>query len=62
MFGQDGGVAEGDVLAGRFWEYAKRRRREFLSDCWMGRIGLELVRRMTNEEIDTVEDFQILIQ
>jgi len=62
MVDQDGGAAEGDVLAGRLWEYAKRWRKEFLSDYWMGRIGLELVRRMTNEEIDTVEDFQILIQ
>jgi len=62
MFGQDGGVAEGDVLAGRFWEYVKRWRGEFASEYWMGRMGLELVRRMTNEEIDTVEDFQILIQ
>lgn len=47
-------VAEGDVTAGRLREYAKRWRREFASEYWMGRMGLELVRKMTNEEIDTV--------
>ncbi len=47
-------VAEGDVSAGRLREYAKRWRGEFASEYWMGRIGLELVRKMTNEEVDTV--------
>ena len=47
-------VAEGDVSAGRLREYVKRWRREFASEYWMGRMGLELVRKMTNGEIDTV--------
>jgi digeranylgeranylglycerophospholipid reductase len=47
-------VAEGDVSIRRLREYAKRWRREFASEYWMGRMGLELVRKMTNEEIDTV--------
>jgi len=47
-------VAEGDVSAGRLREYVKRWRREFASEYWMGRMGLEMVRKMTNGEIDTV--------
>lgn len=47
-------VAEGDVSARRLREYVKRWRGEFASEYWMGRMGLELVRKMTNEEIDTV--------
>jgi flavin-dependent dehydrogenase len=47
-------VAEGDVTAGRLREYVKRWRGEFASEYWMGRMGLELVRKMTNKEIDTV--------
>ena len=47
-------VASGDVSKKRLREYPKRWRREFASEYWMGRIGLELVRKMTDKEIDTL--------
>ncbi len=49
-----GAVAGGDVSVRRLREYVKRWRREFASEYWMGRMGLELVRKMTNKEIDTM--------
>ncbi|MDF1557048.1 MAG: NAD(P)/FAD-dependent oxidoreductase [ANME-2 cluster archaeon] len=47
-------VAADDVSKKRLREYPKRWRGEFASEYWMGRIGLELVRKMTDKEIDTV--------
>lgn len=47
-------VAEDNVSKQRLKEYQKRWRNEFASEYWMGRIGLELVRKMTDTEIDTV--------
>ena len=47
-------VAADDVSKKRLREYPKRWRREFASEYWMGRIGLELVRKMTDKEIDNM--------
>jgi digeranylgeranylglycerophospholipid reductase len=49
-----GAVTGGDVSVRRLREYVKRWRREFASEYWMGRMGLEMVRKMTDKEIDTV--------
>ncbi|MCL7412261.1 MAG: NAD(P)/FAD-dependent oxidoreductase [ANME-2 cluster archaeon] len=47
-------VAEDDLSKQRLEEYQKRWRSEFASEYWMGRMGLELVRKMTDKEIDTM--------
>ena len=47
-------VAADDVSKKRLREYPKRWGREFASEYWMGRIGLEMVRKMTDKEIDNV--------
>jgi digeranylgeranylglycerophospholipid reductase len=47
-------VSSDDVSTKRLREYPKRWKKEFASEYWMGRIGLELVRKMTDKEIDTL--------
>lgn len=47
-------ISEGDVSAKRLKEYSKRWRKEFAIEYWLGRIGLEAVRKMTDAEIDTL--------
>jgi digeranylgeranylglycerophospholipid reductase len=47
-------VSEGDVSVKRLREYPKRWKKEFASEYWMGRVGLETLRKMTDQEIDTV--------
>ena len=47
-------VRSGNVSKKSLKAYPKQWKQEFASEYWMGRIGLELVRKMTNKEIDTV--------
>ncbi|MDW7775677.1 MAG: NAD(P)/FAD-dependent oxidoreductase [Methanosarcinales archaeon] len=47
-------VNENDLSKQRLKEYQKRWKGEFASEYWMGRMGLELVRKMTDKEIDTM--------
>ena len=47
-------VKSGNVSKKSLKAYPKLWKREFASEYWMGRMGLELVRKMTDKEIDTV--------
>lgn len=47
-------VAHGNVSAKRLREYPMRWKKEFAMEYWLGRIGLESVRKMTDREIDTI--------
>lgn len=46
-------VAHNNVSAKRLREYPMRWKKEFAMEYWLGRIGLETVRKMTDREIDT---------
>ncbi|MBE0524471.1 MAG: NAD(P)/FAD-dependent oxidoreductase [Methanosarcinales archaeon] len=47
-------IKSGNVSKKSLKAYPELWKKEFASEYWMGRIGLELVRKMTNKEIDTV--------